>query len=92
MQLPDTHWWIKSDGCDVVMGLMESTRGVWSGDVDLGDGSVKSQYLTYCERLNLIDGMCYQLNDEKSRRDAWHDLLKLKSDTVDDRRFIDEGT
>ena len=65
----------------MVSGLMESTRRVWSGDVDLGDGSVESQYATYCDRMNLIDGICSQLND-KSRRDAWHDLLK--SGIVDD--------
>lgn len=75
----------------MVSGLMESTSGVWSGDVDLGDGSVKSQYAAYCERLNLIDGICCQMNDNKSRRDAWHDLLKLKPGIVDDRRFVDEG-
>lgn len=38
--LPDESWWIKSDGCDVVAGLTESMRGEWSGDVDLGDGSL----------------------------------------------------
>ena len=91
MQLPHTHWWIKSDGCDVVVGLMESTRGVWSGDVDLGDGSVESQYSAYCKRLNLIDGICCELNNDESRRGAWRDLLELKSSIVDDRLFLDEG-
>ena len=30
MRQPHGHWWIKSDGFDVMMGLMESTRG---GDI-----------------------------------------------------------
>ena len=72
----------------MVSGLMESTRGVWSGDVDLGDGSVETQYAAYCDPMNLIDGICCQLNN-KSRRDAWHDLLKFKSGIVDDRRFVE---
>ena len=32
---PDACWWIKGDGVDVVKGLFESTKGIWSGDVDL---------------------------------------------------------
>ena len=76
----------------MVAGLMESTEGVWSGDVDLGDGSIHSLYSAYCDRLNLIDGMCCELTDESSRRGAWHDLLKLKPGIDDDRQFIDEGT
>ena len=96
MKLPHTHWWIKLDGYDVVLGLMESTREVWSGDVDFGNGSIESQYSAYCERLNLIDGICCQVNDDNLRRGACHDLLnyKLKSGIVDDRLrlFIDDGT
>ena len=33
-------WWIKADGCDLVKGLFESTKGEWSGDVDLNSGNV----------------------------------------------------
>ena len=90
--LPHTQWWIKSDGCDVVPGLMESTQGVWNGDVDLGDGSLESLYSAYCDRLSVIDGICCDLSHENSRRGEWHDLLKLKPGIVDDRHFIDEGT
>ena len=25
---PDARWWVKADGCDVVKGLCESTKGV----------------------------------------------------------------
>ena len=39
---PDGRWWIKADGCDVRKGLRESIRGTWSGDEDLGDGSLQA--------------------------------------------------
>ena len=32
---PDTRWWVKGDGVDVIKGLKESTRGEWSGDVEM---------------------------------------------------------
>jgi len=51
---PDAWWWVKADGCDVLPGLAESTRGVWSGDVDLNDGDLQKQYLEYQHRLNAI--------------------------------------
>ena len=34
---PNTWWWIKADGADLVSGLGDSVKGVWSGDVDLAD-------------------------------------------------------
>ena len=35
---PNTRWWIKGDGVDVVKGLCESVKGQWSRDVDLNYG------------------------------------------------------
>ena len=49
--LPEAMWWIKSDGVDVVSGLMESTKRVWNGDVDLGDGVVQMKHANYIHRL-----------------------------------------
>jgi len=37
---PNTWWWIKGDGVDVVKGLWESVKGQWAGDVDLNDGEL----------------------------------------------------
>ena len=56
-QLPNSRWWIKSDGCDVVSGLMESTRNVWNGDVDYGDGFVQEQHSEYLKRLKFVDDL-----------------------------------
>lgn len=41
---PDSWWWVKADGVDLVPGLGESMRREWSGDVDLNDGSLQEQY------------------------------------------------
>ena len=51
---PDEWWWVKADGCDVVPGIAESTRGVWSGDVDLNDGDLQKQFIQYQSRLGTI--------------------------------------
>lgn len=43
---PDTWWWIKGDGADVVKGLKESTQRLWSGDADLCDGTLLALHRT----------------------------------------------
>ena len=53
----DTWWWIKGDGCDVVKGIWESTKGVWSGDVDLADGQLEHLYQQYQKQLHWIEGL-----------------------------------
>lgn len=45
IQHPDVWWWIMGDGCDVVSGLGESTRHIWSGDVDLADGKLQGNMM-----------------------------------------------
>ncbi len=54
---PDCNWWLKGDRCDVVGGLGESTRFVWSGDVDHNDGEVQKMYQTYRNLLDFIASM-----------------------------------
>lgn len=51
----DTRWWIKADGCDILSGVAESMRGVWSGDVDLNDGHLEEQKASYKNRLSEIE-------------------------------------
>ncbi len=64
---PDAWWWLKADGCDVVSGLAESTRGIWSGDVDLNDGDVERQYKKYQDRLLVIQNL--QLKMQQTAKD-----------------------
>lgn len=49
---PDTWWWIKGDGVDVVKGIGESVRGEWWGDVDLNDGALGLLYQDYKKKLD----------------------------------------
>ena len=46
----DSWWWLKADGCDL-LGLKESTKMEWSGDVDLPDGSLQIQYEKYRQHM-----------------------------------------
>ena len=53
---PNTTWWIKADGCDVVKGLFEShVEHHWAGDVDLNDGALDDQHSKYMEKVALIE-------------------------------------
>lgn len=54
---PDTSWWIKVDAVDIVSGLGESTSGVWSGDVDLNDGTLQELYQKYKNRQKDINSL-----------------------------------
>ena len=54
---PNTWWWIKADGVDLVSGLGESVTGVWSGDVDMGDGQLQAAYQLHQERLHFLSGL-----------------------------------
>lgn len=47
---PNSSWWIKGDACDVVSGLGESVKGVWTGDVEL-----MMQSYNCCTRSILIE-------------------------------------
>ena len=61
---PDTWWWIKGDGVDVVKGLKESIRGEWSGDADQNDGYLNNLYQEYQSRLKAT--ACIGLGDHCS--------------------------
>ena len=45
--LPDSHYWIKADACDILAGVQESVKGEWSGDVDLNDSSLEAEKEIY---------------------------------------------
>jgi len=50
---PNGCYWLKLDSTDLKEALMESMKGVWNGDIDLGDG--KLQKLQECDgRVNLV--------------------------------------
>lgn len=51
---PNGRWWVKADGTDMKMGLLESVKNEWSGDCDLGDGSLQVRIEEYHNRLGQL--------------------------------------
>ena len=84
---PDSWWWLKTDGCDIVKGLKESTKLQWSGDVDLNDGSLQEQYETYRKRLEFVKKL--GLNIEHC--EVTGQLKRILDDISDDLKFIYSG-
>ena len=41
---PDTRWWVKADGCDLVNGLEQSVKLELNGDADYGTSAVQELY------------------------------------------------
>ena len=87
---PGVWWWVKGDGCDITAGLGESTRHVWSGDVDLADGKLQALYDEYLKRRKFIEGL--GLDGRQGQWDISTDLLTLESELTTDMDFIASGT
>ena len=85
---PDSWWWIKADGCDLIGGLSESTRGVWSGDVNLNDGVLEQQLKVYQERLSRINDIKPGVEHEGLLRQLTVAIVELKEDLV----YLQRGT
>ena len=75
----------KADGCDLIKGLKESTKLLWSGDVDLADGSLQKQYEEYRERLKNAEVVALE------RQNACSDLEKILDDIKKDLKFLHAG-
>ena len=67
----NTWWWLKADGCDLIKGLKESTKMLWSGDVDLADGSLQKQFEKYKEHLKTAEKVAL------SRQSAYIELEEV---------------
>lgn len=83
---PEGRFWLKLDATDMKEALMESMRGVWNGDVDLGDGKSKELRDMYDDRVSLVGGLacCESCEELKSRLRLWigqlaEDVLFLES-------------
>ena len=86
---PTTTWWIKGDGVDVTKGLGVSTRGEWSGDVDLNDGVLNCLYQQYKDRLKLA--AVIGLREHGTQQSINFDLNKMMEQLSDDLTFIHKG-
>lgn len=82
-------WWIKSDGVDVVSGLMESAKRVWNGDVDLGDGVVQKRHADYIQRLQQVEDL---VAVERAQQTLSSLLNTVQSHVNDDIVFVDSGS
>jgi len=79
---PNTWWWLKADGYDIIKGLKESVKLRWSRDVDLNDGCLQKQYDKYRKGLQLANKA--GLNKDT----AIDDLEAFLQDLVKDLDFV----
>ena len=86
----DTWWWIKGDGCDVIKGIWESTKGEWSGDVDLNDNQLENIYSMFQKQLQWAERI--GLNERSNLDSISCDLNTVMKDTVSDLDFVYTGT
>ena len=86
---PNTRWWIKGDGVDVVKGLCESVKGQWSGDVDLNDGQLDVLYQEYQLQLNTAKQI--GLRERKSNCLIHVDLSAVLQQLVEELEFLHSG-
>ena len=86
---PNSWWWIKADGCDVVSGLTESVSGEWSGDVNLYPETLEKLFKEYKERLKFLDGL--GLLDRADDLVVQSDLTIAKEQIISDVKFSTTG-
>ena len=72
------------DATDVKKGLLESVRGEWNGDIDLGDGILDAQREEYEQRITEIMELHNSPADEMMAR-----IAELMDTLNDDQEFID---
>ena len=67
-------------------GVAESTRGVWSGDVDLNDGELDKQKELYKTRLAFIENL-----HATNRESLIQSLDSHFEDLQNDKEFLHSG-
>ena len=84
---PDGRFWLKLDGTDVKACLMESVKGVWNGDVDLGDGKLQQLRSEYENRLQV-----FKVLSKSGSRNVLEDTLWGRLDELNaDKEFLLNG-
>lgn len=69
-------------------GLMESTKRVWNGDIDLGDGVVQTRHADYIQRLQQVENL---VAVERAQQTLSSLLSTVQSNVNDDIMFVDSG-
>lgn len=86
---PSARWWIKADGTDIQIGLRESMRNEWSGDIDWGDGELQQRHDAYIKYLEFVRAI--GVKQRRSHASIKADLQKQLRSMIEDRAFLDEG-
>ena len=86
---PNAWRWIKADGVDVLKGLCESTKGQWSGDVDLNNGQLQLLYKQLQDQLQWIK--LIGLNERRHTETITSDLKVATNYLVTDLEFTHSG-
>ena len=84
---PSARWWIKADGTDIQVGLRESMRNEWSGDIDWGDGELQRRHDDYIKYLEFVRGI--GVKQRRSHASIKGDLQKQLQNMVVERVFLD---
>ena len=84
---PTGRFWVKIDGTDVKTALMESTRGDWNGDADLGDGTLAITRKQYDERVKSAIAFTEKDKDKKALVEK---LMAYDSKLSDDIVFLNK--
>lgn len=81
------RFWLKLDGTDVKVCLMESVKGVWNGDVDLGDGQLNQLQTDYETHQQVFKAL-----SKSENRSVLEESLKESIDEFQlDQDFLLEG-
>lgn len=86
---PGVWWWVKGDGTNVIAGLGESAKHVWSGDVDLADEKLQALYDEYLQRRSFIEGL--GLGGKQGQWDISNDLTMFESQLTSDIDILASG-
>ena len=82
---PSGRWWLKADATDIQVGLRESMRNEWAGDVDFGDSALQEKHKEYLSYLQFISKL------EKKGPSLLLDLQKLETSLDQERAFLKQG-
>ena len=78
----------KADRCDIRKGLRESVRGTWTGDEDLGDGSLQILFNEHKTRFSFVR----RIGTSARLKWIFKDVDKMINDLQNDLEFLASGS
>ncbi|KAK3748348.1 hypothetical protein QZH41_000090 [Actinostola sp. cb2023] len=84
---PKGRFWVKADAFDLKVALQESVKGLWNGDVDLGDGKLEELRREYDNRREDC-----KIKESDGNRMALEKKLRQQCDNLQlDIKFLSSG-